>query len=123
MTILIDTDVLVDVALGREPHALASGELLSVLERGHATGFIAWHSLSNFHYLLTSVRGSSQAREFLRDLLLFVDVAPTSTASAAYAMGLLMRDFEDALSGVGGGCLPRRCDCHAERPAITSSLR
>jgi predicted nucleic acid-binding protein len=97
LTLLIDTDVLIDVALGREPHAAASGELLSILEQGHAAGFIAWHSLSNFHYLLTSARGSSEAKEFLRDLLLFIDVAPASTASASYAMGLPMRDFEDAL--------------------------
>ena len=97
MILLIDTDVLVDVALGREPHAAASGELLSLIEKGHAAGFIAWHSLSNFHYLLTSARGSSEAREFLRDLLLFIDVAPTSTSSASYAIGLPMRDFEDAL--------------------------
>jgi RHH-type rel operon transcriptional repressor/antitoxin RelB len=59
-----------------------------------------WFSSStqtNFHYLLSPPHGSAAAKDFLRDLLLFVDVAQTSTANAAYAMGLPMRDFEDAL--------------------------
>ena len=97
MTILLDTDVLIDVALDREPHVAASAALLEAIERGDASGFIAWHSLSNFHYLLTPHHGSAGAKEFLVDLLQFVGVAPTSTASAAYAAGLPMKDFEDAL--------------------------
>lgn len=97
MTILLDTDVLIDVALDREPHVAASAALLEAIERGDASGFIAWHSLSNFHYLLTPHQGSAGAKEFLMDLLQFVGVAQTSTASAAYAAGLPMKDFEDAL--------------------------
>ena len=116
MILLIDTDVLVDVALGREPHATASGELLSLVERGHAAGFIAWHSLSNFHYLLSSARGPSEAKDFLRDLLLFIDVAPASTAIASFAMGLPMRDFEDALQASAAVA------CHADAIA-TRNIR
>jgi predicted nucleic acid-binding protein len=97
LTILLDTDVLIDVALDREPHVAASAALLETVERGEVSGFIAWHSLSNFHYLVTSHQGSSGAKEFLLDLLNFVGVAQTSTASAAYAAGLPMKDFEDAL--------------------------
>jgi predicted nucleic acid-binding protein len=94
---LIDTDVLIDVAMQREPHVAASAGLLSAIEQRRATGFVAWHSLSNLHYLLRPTHGSRAAKEFLRDLLLFVDVAQTSTAAAAYAIGLPLRDFEDAL--------------------------
>jgi len=97
LILLIDTDVLIDVAMSREPHVAASSELLSAVEDGKAAGFVAWHSLSNFHYLLSPRHGAAAAKDFLRDLLLFVDVAQTSTPSAAYAMGLPMPDFEDAL--------------------------
>jgi predicted nucleic acid-binding protein len=97
LIILIDTDVVIDVAMRREPHFDASAELLSAVEQGRATAFMAWHSLSNIHYILHPKSGSRATTEFLRDLLLFIDVARTSTASAAYATGLPMRDFEDAL--------------------------
>ena len=97
MILLVDTDILIDFALDRRPHAAAAGELLDALERRQATGFIAWHSVANFHYLVVSKRGTSGTKAFLLDLLRFVQVAPTSTESVRYAASLPMRDFEDAL--------------------------
>ena len=97
MILLVDTDILIDVALDRRPHAVAAAELLDALERREATGFIAWHSVANFHYLVVSKQGSSATKAFLLELLRFIQVAPTSTDSVRYAAGLPMRDFEDAL--------------------------
>ena len=97
MILLLDTDILIDVALDRRPHAAAAGELLDALERRQATGFIAWHSVANFHDLVVSKQGASATKAFLLDLLRFVQVAPTSTESVRYAASLPMRDFEDAL--------------------------
>ena len=97
MILLVDTDILIDVALDRRPHAGAAGELLDALERREATGFVAWHSIANFHYLVVSKQGASATKTFLLELLRFVQVAPTSTDSVRYAAGLPMRDFEDAL--------------------------
>jgi len=95
--LLVDTDVLIDVALDRRPHAAAAAELLDALERRKATGFIAWHSVANFHYLVLPKKGASATKVFLLELLAFIQVAPTSTESVRYAAGLPMRDFEDAL--------------------------
>ena len=47
MKILVDTDVLVDLALDRRPHGAPAGELLDLLEEKRGIGFIAWHSASN----------------------------------------------------------------------------
>ena len=97
MILLVDTDILIDFALDRRPHAAATGELLDALERREAAGFMAWHSVANFHYLVVSKQGASATSAFLLDLLRFVRVAPTSTDSVRYAASLPMRDFEDAL--------------------------
>ena len=97
MILLVDTDILIDFALDRRPHGGAAGELLDALEQRQATGFIAWHSVANFHHLVVSKQGSSATKAFLLDLLRFVQVAPTSTDSVRYAARLPMRDFEDAL--------------------------
>jgi predicted nucleic acid-binding protein len=95
--ILLDTDVLLDVALDRAPHVDAAARLLERIERGPRGAFIAWHSASNFYYLVTPVRGGPDARAFLQDLLRFTSVAPTSTDALRYAATLPMRDFEDAM--------------------------
>jgi predicted nucleic acid-binding protein len=95
--ILLDTDILIDFALDRRPHGQAAGDLIDLLERRVANGFIAWHSASNFYYLVSSARGRNDTRRFLSDLTSFVDVAPTTTDSLRAAAGLPVRDFEDAM--------------------------
>lgn len=97
MIVLVDTDVLIDVALDRAPFADASCALLDVLERRPGTGFIAWHSLSNFFYLVSPKTGKVRARDFLLELLRFVAVAPTTTTSFLRATSLDMPDLEGAM--------------------------
>ena len=57
---------------------------------------MAWHSISSFHYLVTSKRGRRSTRAFIEELITFVEVAPTSTGDLRYANSLEMSDFEDA---------------------------
>ncbi len=97
MKILVDTDVLIDLALDREPFAGAAAQLLDGLQQRPGMAFIAWHSVSNFYYLVQAKRGQAMTRDFLLDLTRFVDIAPTTTGSLVYASSLDMRDFEDAL--------------------------
>jgi len=95
--ILLDTDVLIDVALGRAPHVDAAAELLDYLERAPRRAFVAWHTLSNFYYLVRPTRGGAAAKDFIEDLTDFVTVAPTDTEALRYATSLPMPDFEDAM--------------------------
>jgi len=95
--ILLDTDVLIDVALDRAPHAAASAELLDRLEVSRRGAFVAWHSISNLYYLVAPQRGAVDTRAFVRELVTFVTVAPTDTESLRFATMLPMDDFEDAM--------------------------
>ena len=95
--ILLDTDVLIDIALDRHPHSGPASKLLDRIERGSQGAYIAWHTVSNFYYLVASSRGGTNARDFIVDLTRFVRVAPTDTEAIQYAAGLPMADFEDAM--------------------------
>ena len=95
--ILLDTDVLLDVALDRAPHAEASSALLDLLERRPRMAFVAWHTVANFLHLVSPTRGAREARDFLLDLTGFVTVAPTDTADLRYAASLPLPDLEDAM--------------------------
>jgi len=95
--VLLDTDVLIDLALDREPFAEPAAALFEILERRPGFGWIAWHTASNFYYLVAPERGPQGARQFLVELLEFVGVAETTTESLRRAAALEMRDFEDAM--------------------------
>ena len=94
---LLDTDMLIDVALDRHPHADPAAELLDRIEHGPTQAFIAWHTVSNFYYLVAPARGGLSARDFIVELTRFVGVAETSTEAVRFAAALPMSDFEDAL--------------------------
>lgn len=90
MKVLLDNDILLDIALARQPHLEASAEVLRWVEAG-SSGAVAWHSLANGAYML-----QNSARPFLDDLLRLVVVAPVATAEAQRALALPMKDLEDA---------------------------
>ena len=97
MSVLLDTDILVDVALDRGPHAQDASALLDLLQQRPGEGWLSWHSVSNFYYLVSPRRGSAETRRFINELAVFIDIAPVTTESLRYACHLAMRDFEDAM--------------------------
>ena len=115
MIVLVDTDILVDVALERRPHVDDAAALLAVMERGAARGFVAWHTISNFFNLVSARRGATAARRFIDELMQFVDIAPTTTVHMRAASALSFKDFEDAMQV--GAALACAAECIATRNA------
>lgn len=95
MRLLIDINVLLDVALQR-PGAPASARLLALCGRTHE-GWLAWHSIATLAYLVERQQSDISAKDFIRSILVWADVAKTGRADALAALELPMRDFEDAL--------------------------
>lgn len=81
MRLLLDTDILLDVALRREAFFETSANVLRWAEAEPGQAAIAWHSLSNLAYLVRP-----NARAFIRDLLRFIEVAPVGTDQARQAV-------------------------------------
>ena len=103
---LLDTDVLIDVALDRQPHSEPASEILDRLEHGRQNAFIAWHTVSNFYYLVAPSHDDIGARDFIVELTGFVAVARTGAEAVRYAASLPMTDFEDAMQVAAA----RACD-------------
>ncbi len=89
MKVLLDTDILLDVALSRSPHLEASAGVFRWIRAG-GTAAVAWHSLTNCSYILKG------GREFLVRLLQHVEVSTVGTHDARQALALPMPDVEDA---------------------------
>ena len=94
---LLDTDILVDAALNREPFSGPTSELLDLLGRSEQRAYVAWHTVSNLYYILYRSEGDAVARQYILGHLRIVYVAQTGTEDLLYAASLPMRDFEDAM--------------------------
>jgi predicted nucleic acid-binding protein len=95
--ILLDTDVVLDLALGREPWVEDAAALFARLETGPKRSFVAWHTISNAYYLLAGDGGDRRVRDFLVELTRIAAVVPTSSEDVRFAASLPLNDFEDAL--------------------------
>ena len=107
--ILLDTDILIDIALDRRPHADPAAALLDRIEQGAETACIAWHTVSNFYYIVAPLHGGAGTRDFIVELTRFVAVASTGTEAVRYAAELPMPDFEDALQVAAAQACGARC--------------
>jgi predicted nucleic acid-binding protein len=94
MKVLLDTNVLLDVAQARVPHRAESEAVVTWCVEHPGQSFVAWHTLSNLYFIIGNDR---TAREFIADLLKVCEVPATGTAAAKLGLRLPLRDYEDAL--------------------------
>ena len=94
---LIDNNILIDVALNRPPDPRPSRDLISHIERTSTTAFVAWHSVATFYYVVARATGNTNARFYVAWMTDFLIVVPTGTDALRYALSLPMADFEDAM--------------------------
>jgi predicted nucleic acid-binding protein len=97
LKILLDTDVLMDVALGRPDFGPDSRAVVDWCEQTPGTAVIAWHTVSNLFYLICAARSDSFARSFIGDLIKVVTVTSGGTEGVRQALAMRMNDLEDAL--------------------------
>ena len=94
---LVDNNVLIDVALRRQPFFGPAVDLLERLAQDPGRGFIAWHTVSTFYYIVQRTLGDERTRSIIAELSGFLTVAPVTHPSLLYALSLPMADFEDAM--------------------------
>lgn len=107
MRVLLDTNVLLDVLLAREPHATASARVLAMAEQGTLAGFVSATSVTTIAYLAGKAVGERRARRHLETLLSLLAVAPVDETVLRGALQSGFADFEDAViheAAQGSGC-------------------
>lgn len=97
MKVLLDTNVILDVWLAREPFWRDSALVLAKVEKKEIEGVISPHTIPTLHYLGKKVLGEGRARELLLLLLDICKVGNTSAKTFKMALKSEISDFEDAL--------------------------
>lgn len=97
MKVLVDTNVVLDVVLEREPWVKAAADLLTAIEKGKAEGFIAGHALTTVYYFVAKEHGAEAGRRSVSDLLDILAVVPPSESVFRRALAVGIGDFEDAV--------------------------
>ncbi|HEU4457158.1 MAG TPA: PIN domain-containing protein [Longimicrobium sp.] len=97
MRLLLDINVVLDVALNRQPWAADAAQILNAADTARVVGYVAGHTITTAFYVISKAQGSQAALVAVSDLLRFLDVVAVEKADLHQAIALGMRDFEDAV--------------------------
>lgn len=101
MVVLIDTNVLIDFLLTREPFYEASSKVITKCARDEFDGCVAIHSIPNLWYILRKIP-EMKRRKWMSDICEFLRVEGISHEDVLKAVRMAeFKDFED--------CLQDRC--------------
>ena len=114
MTIMCDTNILLDVLLDREPFAEASAKVLSLCEKRTVEGFVTASCITDIFYLVRKQTHSTDiAYHAIGKLLEIVKVCSVTEEDVHNAFLKRAHDFEDCLVAV---CAKSRgCDAIISR--------
>lgn len=97
MIALVDTNVVLDVMLGRKPHLAESAAVLAAVETGRCQGVLCATTVTTLHYLARRHLGTQASLDRTADLLTIFGVAPVNQAVLGSAITSRFPDFEDGV--------------------------
>lgn len=97
MKVMLDTNVILDVWLAREPYWQDSAHLLAKAETKEIAGYVCPTTITTLHYLGKKVLGEEKTRELLVNLLSICTVGEISSKVFRRALESKVNDFEDAV--------------------------
>ena len=96
--ILVDLNVVLDVALRRPAHFEASRAFCLAIEARRAIGFLSAHAFPTFYYVARKNAGEVRALQLVANLARVFRVASIDDAVVARSLTLGLPDYEDAVT-------------------------
>lgn len=99
--ILLDTNIVLDLILEREPFIEDTLKLFQKIENRQLEGFITATTITNLFYILRKARGRSTAIAAIQQLLALLQLCPVDRHTIETALTLDLKDFEDSVQLAG----------------------
>ena len=97
MIALVDTNVVLDVMLARQPHLAGSAAVLASVETGRCQGLLCATTVTTIHYIAERQIGNRESLARITRLMSVFAIAPINQAVLSAAISRPIADFEDAV--------------------------
>lgn len=97
MKILLDTNVVLDLLLAREPFVDMAREIFNLIENNELEGFLCATSVTTLHYLIGRSSNKNEADSIVRDLLTLFSVSAVNHKVLSEASVNNGKDYEDSV--------------------------
>jgi predicted nucleic acid-binding protein len=95
--VLLDTNVIIDYALERQPFWQYSEQIFLLVEQQRLVGYVSASTFGDLYYIIRKQRGHDWTLGFLTRLAQFCQVATVNQAVIMMALKAQFGDFEDAI--------------------------
>jgi predicted nucleic acid-binding protein len=102
LKVIVDTNVVLDVLLARQPFAPAAAKLFALIEQSRIEAWVCATTVTTIDYLLSQSLPRNQAKVAVRGLLTIFEVALVNRSVLERALASPMQDFEDAVLAEAG---------------------
>ena len=96
-SVFIDSDVVLDLYINREPHHEDALRLFTYLKRMKVACYCSPIVIANTYYILSKVKNTKYALEKMRNLRRLVSIAPVGEKTIDRALEDPYKDFEDSI--------------------------
>ena len=97
MKILIDTNIVLDLILERQPFVENAVFIFEQIERGNLAGYVAATTITNIFYILRKAEGREAALAAIHRLLIGLQFCAVDRQTIETALSLGLKDFEDSI--------------------------
>ena len=98
MKLLIDTNVILDVLLRREPFFHTAAAVLNLSQRNDVQEYVSASAITDIYYIANKqMKDRASVQNLLKRLLMVVSVAAVSEQETRNALDLSWADFEDCV--------------------------
>ncbi len=97
MKILIDTNIVLDVLLNREPFSKYSAEIFKLAEQGKVEAFLTANSVTDIVYILRKTYDKETIKKNLLVMFKFIKLLNVSAKDLLNAFDINYEDYEDAV--------------------------
>jgi predicted nucleic acid-binding protein len=97
LKVIVDTNVVLDVLLGREPFLKPAVDIFCLIEESRIDAFICATTVTTIDYLLVKPLPASNARNALRRIISLFEIATVNRPVIERALESKIQDFEGAV--------------------------
>ncbi|TAG51450.1 MAG: PIN domain-containing protein [Cytophagales bacterium] len=97
MRILLDTNIILDIALQREPFYDSSANVFKLIDKNKIYGFVTATTISDIYYIAKKAKNHQLAVLFLKNLISIIDILEIDFKIIENSLKSPVLDFEDAI--------------------------
>ena len=107
MKIFLDTNVILDVLIKREPFYIDSSKVLTLVNEKIVSGYISAITINNIYYILRKLKDKETAKNFITEILVSFEIIALTKDILSRANKISIDDYEDGIqffSALDCGC-------------------